>query len=819
MANVIQISRRPSARTARAAADLQRFLGQATGTWLPISSDTEDATSGVRFVVGHAGDDGAVGALAGQPDTAPPSSPESFRLCRIDEGESVTVAVIGRDEAGSVYGVFHLLEIAYGCAFLFGSEVVPEGTAPLVPDQLDVARTPAFATRGLLPWYDFLSGPTAWNLPDYRLYVDRAVRLGLNFIGLHVYSSGMPSRAQGAEPFLSFSYHGISHEAFLDTTDTYRWGYLPKRTGDFAFGTDYFFERDAFGADAALDATDSADRMRRAKGLLREALAYAKAQGLRVCIGFEPAAVPDEIVLALPESARLLLPADAWHTPRWVLNTTSEAAREILRLRLDDLLETYPDIDAIWLWQNEDAAWTTRLESETLAFDPDYIQQAQDYLRERAPAVKLVVSGWGAVHSLLDEMHAVLPSDITFSALNHYLGTEQTDPVYGRLGERSRWPVPWLEDDATLWHPQYHVNRFHNDISRARDFGCDGMIGIHWRTRVIDHVATYFARALWDTGLSPTRFYSDYARALVGEDNAATALAAALSGIDASGNWPGRLTSEFVGSKDWNNGHSNEATAAFEAYPVSDEVTRDFGAFADALDAITVNDPAAAERLDYLRAQVHFVLAYRRSQDAARALDETIARSHAEGGRLDDEATGIATAHLEDVYAAVSEAVPVFGNAMTTTADLGVIASLNQKYVTRAMWQRYDALREVVADPSALPRPLLTAVPGPFRVFVPVPPEGAVDGCATIRAITSAPARDVAVTVTPLAGGEAQTVPLVNRNRGVWEGTVPVGEAVRLRVEATSADGQAAAFPVGGQDAGWTATAEPGPTVASGPAR
>ena len=819
MANVIQISSQPSVRIERAAADLQRFLGQATGSWLPMTSDPGAAAGNVRFVVGHVGDDGPAGELAAQPELAPPASPESFRLRRIDEGGVVTVAVIGRDEAGATYGVFHLLEVAYGCTFLFGSEVVPSGTAELVPASLDISRTPAFTTRGLLPWYDFLSGPTAWNLPDYRLYIDRAVRLGLNFIGLHVYANGSPTRSQGAEPFLSFDYHGTSHEAFLDTTDTYRWGYLPRRTRDFAFGTEVFYERDAFGADVALDATDSTDRASRAKAMLAEALAYAKERGLRTCIGFEPAAVPDEIILALPESARLHIPADAaGHPARCVLNTTTEAARELLRIRLDDLLDSYPDIDAIWLWQNEDAAWTTKWKNELLAFDERYIQQAHDYLRDRAPHVQLVVSGWGAVHSLLDDMHQALPKDIAFSALNHYLGAEQTDPVYARLDGRSRWPIPWLEDDATLWHPQYHVNRFHNDITRARDFGCDGMIGIHWRTRVIDHVATYFARSLWDTGLSPADFYADYARALVGEGDAATALATALSGIDASGNWPGRLTPEFVSSEDWDNGHSNEATAAFEPFPVTDEVTREFGAFADALARIDVADAAGTERLDYLRGQVRFVLAYRRSQDAARGIDGLCDRAKAGNRKLTADETTAGTAELQTIYAAVREGIGHFAAVMTTTADLGVLASLNQKYVARAIWQRYDRLREVVANPDDLPRPDLSPDGLGFRVFVPVPREAAPDGSMTVRAIVSGAASDVVVHYEEFAGGPAAQVDLSPRGRGVWEGSIPVQGALRYWVDASSPGGDVARYPVGAPDNALTVTGPPTNAAVTGPA-
>ena len=670
---------------------------------------------------------------------------------------------------------------------------------PFLPAALDLRRAPAFATRGLLPWYDFLSGPSAWNLADYRLIVDRMVRMGLNFIGFHVYSKGPVTRSQGAEPFLSFTYHGVGHDAVIDTTQTNRWGYLPKRVSDFAYGTDRFFAGEVFGADAALLATGPLDAAAHAKSLLHDALTYAKARGLRVCVGFEPAAIPDEIVDALPANARRHIQTPLG--PDDALDLTSAAAREILHLRLDDLLATYLMVDAVWLWQNEDAAWTVRHEGdEVLPFDASYLRLAYDYLKERAPRVQLVVSGWGAVHQHFDDLHTALPDDVAFSALNHYLGSSQTDDVYGRLGARSRWPIPWLEDDATLWHPQYHLHRFHNDVLRAHRFGCDGMIGIHWRTRVIDHNASYFARSLWEPDLDPADYYRDYATLLAGPD-AGPPLAAALDEVDRTYRWPGWFDEAHVAIPGWDHGHSNEATDCFNPLPVPADLLRDFAAFATRLDAAlaTTADASAAERLAYHHAQVAFVQDYVRSQQAARAIDDLVAVAVAENRRLTTAETAAGRAHLTDLYAAVRRAIEGFAAVMTTTADLGVLASLNQKYVTRACWQRYDTLREYTAEPEQMPRPDLTVAAGVgLRVFVPVPPEAFDDGGGVVEAIVADPAvAAVSLHWSPLTGGAEQTAALTRKDRGVWTGTLRSDGPVRYWITAPDEAGrQRARWPV-----------------------
>jgi hypothetical protein len=759
-----------------AALDLQRYLAQATGQFLRLEPTTGD---GVNVIVGYTGDGGA-GDAAG---IRTPGGAESYALKR--DGDRVIV--LGADEAGAVYGVYGLLEAAYGCAFFLGSEVVPPGTQPLLPEELDVQRSPAFATRGLLPWYDFLSGPTAWNLADYKLYVDRMLRMGLNFLGLHVYSHGSVNHSSGAEPFLSFEYRGVGHDAYLDTSFTERWGYQPMRTSLFEFGTDHYFPREIFGADAAIDAVDSLDAIAKGKALLQEALRYAKARGMKLCVGFEPAAIPQEIVNALPKNAIIHKRSYGQH-PTAAIDLTSAAALEILHLRLDDLLATYPEVDAIWLWQNEDAAWTLQHSgSDILPFDTGYIRAAYDYLKENAPQVQLVVSGWGSVHALFDGMHQELPQDVAFSALNHNLGTSETDEVYGRLDGRNRWPIPWLEDDATLWHPQYYVYRFQNDIQRAHRFGADGMIGIHWRTRVIDHIAGYFSHALWQPDLDGADFYRWYGERISGDDT----FAAAIEPIDRAHDWPGYIYDEAVGGGNFNGGHSNEAGTAFLPHATADSVLNAYNGFAATLADLPAKLPAdAAERVRYHAAQAQFARYYVASQSAARAIDTLVADVAASQRSLTEQELAGALAQLDLAIAAVRDAVTVFAGVQTTTADLGVLSSLNQKYIQRAIWQRFDAIREVAPAGSNVPKPTLPSFEPEARLFVPVPPER-IEGETVVEVFASrGDITDLALVILPLHDGAAQRIPMSNKGRGVWVGAIAGDVPVRYWVEARAADGR-----------------------------
>src|SRR5262249_59813084 len=93
--------------------------------------------------------------------------------------------------------------------------------------------------------------------------------------------------------------------------------------------------------------------------------------------------------------------------------------------------------------------------------------------------------------------------------------------AFGGLGERERWPIPWLEDDPSMWFPQFRASRIQGDLQRATQFACQGMLGIHWRHRIVDPTATYFARAAWDRALTAQTHYTQYAKSQAAGSRAA----------------------------------------------------------------------------------------------------------------------------------------------------------------------------------------------------------------------------------------------------------------------------------------------------------
>ena len=58
------------------------------------------------------------------------------------------------------------------------------------PENTNMQKCSNFEIRGVLPWHNFLCGPSAWNEQDYEMYLDNCQAQGINFIGFHNYTGG-----------------------------------------------------------------------------------------------------------------------------------------------------------------------------------------------------------------------------------------------------------------------------------------------------------------------------------------------------------------------------------------------------------------------------------------------------------------------------------------------------------------------------------------------------------------------------------------------------------------------------------------------------
>lgn len=640
------------------------------------------------------------------------------------------VVLTGASEQALLYAVFDFLE-RQGAFFGIDGESYP--LDPVRQLQLPAPEhpwkaSPRFAVRGLLPWPDFLNCITVYNDEDFRAYFESMLRMRFNTFGMHVYTGA----EQWAESYLSLEFGGVGHLAYLDSTATNRWGYLPERTSRFTMGGSQLYAGEVFGSDASRLARDPWEAAERTRALLRNAFAYAHRLGLRTGIGFEPYQIPDEIWRALPPEIKPeKLPGRHTVGPRFDIESVT--AKDLLEARLGQLLESYPEVEHVWLWEDEQMNWESRKAGEPLSVTP--FLQAYAFLRRHAPHKRLVVAGWGGVARHFASFHQRLPGDVIFSCLSDSLGWDPVHEVFGQLEGRERWPIPWLEDDPGMWLPQFHVHRFENDLNRAAGFGCQGLLGIHWRHRIVDPTAAFQARFSWDGKLAPADYYRAYARTQAAGTRASE-LGAVLNTADRDRQLLCTFSGEFKeghAQTDEFSGDYGEAFTFWEKSQPSPHVMESQKAVAAALRRLadSAASPAERERLEYLTGHVEFLVPYTEAWTLAQQLHGVLKAA------VDLKKSGQADAAREKVQAEgvplwlrlapeVRRAVLDFQRIVATRNDLGTLASMHNKFVRLALVRLRLSMKEFLGELPAETDTLLAQVSqpdeAPPRLFLPTRP-------------------------------------------------------------------------------------------------
>ena len=641
------------------------------------------------------------------------------------------VTLTGAGEIALQYAVFEFLE-RQGAFFGIDGDVYPlEAPVGLVlPDtNRPWMSSPRFAVRGLLPWPDFLNCITVYNEEDFRAYFESMLRMRFNTFGMHVYTGP----EQWAESYLLFEFAGAGHLAFLDNSASHRWGYLPQRTSRFAMGAAQFYDRETFGSDATRMGRDPWEIAERTRALLRGGLDYARRLGLRTGVGFEPYQVPDEIWRALPPEVRPKeMPKRHSGEPRFDIESVT--AKKLLEARLGQLLEAYPDVDHVWLWQDEQMNWEGRKTGQSFSVTP--FLQAHDFLKRHAPRKRLVLGGWGGVARDFLQFHQKLPLDVVFSCLSDTLGWDPIDEVFAKLEGRERWPIPWLEDDPAMWLPQFHVHRFERDLNLAARYGCQGMIGIHWRHRIVDPTAGYQVRFSWDGGLTPAEYYRAYART-----QAAAPRAERLAGILTDVDKEQKLL--CTGTREVKDGHVvqhefsgdyNEAFTFWNDYEPDAAIVASQREVAAALRSLAngAAGPAERERLEYLTQHVEFLVPYAAAWTGAHRLHAVLSKA-AELKKAGNGAEARRIVSSEGVpmwlklAPEVRRAVLHFQSIVATRNDLGTLASIQNKFVrlglVRLRLSLQEFLGELPPETETLFAELIKPDAGaPVRLFLPTRP-------------------------------------------------------------------------------------------------
>jgi len=485
-----------------AAKEIRRYVYLRTGKLLPIVETLK--ADGAVIVVG--GKSSApvreVLAASDQKPTVDDLSAEQYALKRLRHDGRPVVLIAGGDPIGALYGAYRFAE-HLGVRFYMHGDVIPDRQIAWKVPPLDEIGRPLFDRRGIQPFHDFPEGPDWWNADGYKAVLAQLPKLRMNFFGLHTYPQGGvgPEPAVwigqpddfGPDGRVTFSYPS---RHFTTANVTGAWGYQPTKTGDYWFGAAELFAHDDYGADymrgmnpwTKMSPQQSNELFNRFGDVLGDVFGFARRLGIKTCIGTEtPLTIPT------PVQERLKTAGKDPKDPAVV--------QELYEGMFGRIMKTHP-LDYYWFWTPEGWTWSGTKQAQIDATLGDFRAAIAAAEKVNAPFT-LATCGWvlgpPQDRALFDN---VLPKEMPMSCINREVGHAPVEPGFANVKGRPQWAIPWLEDDPAMIIPQLWVGRMRKDAVDAIAYGCTGLMGIHWRTRILGPNVSALAKAAWgDLGL------------------------------------------------------------------------------------------------------------------------------------------------------------------------------------------------------------------------------------------------------------------------------------------------------------------------------
>jgi hypothetical protein len=437
------------------------------------------------------------------------TSPKSFRsqeyqIRTTHASGRTTWQIVGGDDTGVLYGAYRFAE-KLGVRFYLQGDVIPDKRLAKLPVVNETGK-PVFSIRGINPFHDFPEGPDWWNTDDYITYISQLAKMRMNFIGLHCHPEGLaePSVWIGTKADLEpsgqvrFSYPTRWANTAIDSS----WGYSAMPTSEYSSGASLLFSDDKYVPETMTGMLPYPPTPERSNkvfndtgNMFHKAFSYARALGVKTCVGTEmPLTIPALVRERLKQQGKD--PADP------------KVVQEVYEGMFSRIAKVYP-VDYYWLWTSESWTWGGNTEEDIKATTRD-IQCAQAALDSLGNPFTLATCGWvlGPVQdrTALDK---VLRPESPMSCINRNVGHDPVEPGFADIKGRPKWAIPWMENDPDLTAPQPWVGRMRYDAADARWLGCTGLLGIHWRTKIMSQNVAALAAAGWDQSWAPADFLAE----------------------------------------------------------------------------------------------------------------------------------------------------------------------------------------------------------------------------------------------------------------------------------------------------------------------
>jgi hypothetical protein len=681
-----------------AAREVRRYVYLRTGDLLP-NRDTRGP--GTSILVGRS--DRLI-VLDVLPSSEAPLNDQEYSITSVARGDDRLVCVTGGSDVAVLYAAYRFAELL-GVRFYLHGDVVPDDRGRFTLPSVNERGAPRFALRGIQPFHDFAEGPDWWGVDTYKAIIGQLPKLGMNFIGLHTYPIVEPTVWIGAAEDVGpdGKVRSSYPTRYYNTAKTVGWGYNAKKTGDYACGGALLFDRDDYGSDVMRGLTPepatpeaSNEMFERTGRLLAEAFGYATSLDIKTCVG-------TETPLAIPDSVR----------ERW--KETPDLTKKLYEGIFTRIIKTYP-LDYYWLWTPEGWTWES-VKPEQIDATVKDILLARDALTAVGAPFQLATCGWvlgpQADRALFDR---VLPKDVSVSCINRAVGHDPVDPGFAQVQGRGKWAIPWLEDDPALASPQLWVGRMNRDAQDALTYGCTGLMGIHWRTRILAPNVAALAQASWSRGggnanaplVDPITFYADW---VLHEFGPGVATDAARIFVSVDGKLP--RPSDWVGGPGGFAPDKRPWETVAPEYAFVDEFAR--------LDR-SVRGAGNRARFEYWRETFEFLRGTGHMRCVYFTFSESLKKAKAEtdAARQKQLAREEVLPLRVDLVAVIRDAYEHLLATVNTPGEMGTVCNFEQHTFPVLLDAPGHELEAMLGGPLPPEAQLPKTYTGPPRVFVPV---------------------------------------------------------------------------------------------------
>jgi len=539
------------------AGELQKYLHLLTGAELPVVSMSEAPLESTKILLGGPGSNEAV-AEAQQKKLIEFTGlkKDGFLIQSLNLDGKPVVVVGGNDEAATMYAAYELLE-RLGVVFQLTNDIIPERKPDLTIPAMSVRMEPVLKYRGL----HFRHFVMPWMGMDYfRKFLDQQAKMKSNYLEFYWYVG---------DPWTEYSYRG--EKRLIGDIYTKESGYTTWRintatftASDIKIGREHFTEERVCASEFQ-DVQTPEEAHRTARQLLRQVIDYAHLRKIQIWLGMgDCPGVPPNLGAHTQHGQ-----SHSWTGV--VIPPGEPAGLGIWISAAESMIQTYPKADGFWIWLAEgyfhsDDPQTGEVirsydQYRELIPSPEQIKQLgynrpttqqqiesdiglvhygktiAERVKTEHPSVQfgLAVLGRSYLFPLMD---AVIPKDVAFSSMESsavwnrprssppWTGTtfegKDHHPVpmrlFGIMGERERFLIPRLDDDATEFGMQFNVGLYCYDQVLEGSVA-NGVVGVAPQTgklRGLEHNAKFIAEGGWNPSINANDFYSEYARKLFG---------------------------------------------------------------------------------------------------------------------------------------------------------------------------------------------------------------------------------------------------------------------------------------------------------------